>query len=347
MTPSRSRPGTVPGPARPAILVVGSVALDTVTTPRGKAEDVLGGSASYFSLVASALTEVRLVGVVGSDFPDECRVALEAAGVDVGGLTVEEGKTFRWEGVYGADLVGRRSLRTELNVFETFRPRIPAAFRKTPIVFLANIDPDLQAAVLDQMESPSRVVLDTMDFWMTGKKKDALVGLLGRVQVVLVDQREAQLLTDRPRLADAVEWIQDRGPRIVVVKRGDCGALARLDDDWFWIPPYPVADVVDPTGAGDSFAGGFLGSLARWGDDPAGLRRGLIIGAAAASRAIEGFGALWMAGVELEEILERARVIADMGRLPYPDPVLNERHVVATAPWTGGEAGGPRQDGTH
>lgn len=234
------------------ILVVGSVALDTISTPQAKGVEVLGGSASYVSLVSSVFAPVRIVAVVGEDFPEKHHEVLACRGIDLTGLSVAPGKTFQWEGVYEADLVGRRSLRTDLNVFEIFRPVIPDSFRQTPIVFLANIDPDLQASVLDQMDKPEWVVLDTMDFWMNGAKRDSLLRLLGRVHAVLVNDEEAKLLTGLNVIPDAACWIQDRGPEVVVVKRGDCGALARIRSTWFWVPPFPEGRVVDPTGAGDS-----------------------------------------------------------------------------------------------
>jgi sugar/nucleoside kinase (ribokinase family) len=306
------------------ILVVGSVALDTISTPQRQGVEVLGGSASYVSLVSSVFAPVRLVAVVGEDFSERHHQVLACRGVDLAGLSIEPGKTFHWEGRYDDDLVGRRTICTELNVFETFRPVIPGAFRATPIVFLANIDPDLQASVLDQMESPEWVVLDTMNFWMTGPKRDSLSKLLSRVHAVLINDEEARLLTGLYNLPAAARWVQQRGPEVVVIKRGDCGALARIRDGWFWVPPYLEGGVVDPTGAGDSFAAGFLGSLARWGLDDTGLRRSLLIGAAAASCAIEKFGAEALVEMNLNEILFRARRIRDIGSAPGPDPALDE-----------------------
>jgi sugar/nucleoside kinase (ribokinase family) len=325
------------------ILVVGSVALDTITTPHGQVRDVLGGSAAYFSLVASLLAPVRVVAVVGEDFPERYREALGRRDVDLSGLVTQPGKTFRWEGIYEADLVRRRTIRTDLNVFETFRPTIPSSFAATPVVFLANIDPDLQASVLDQMESPRWVFLDTMNFWLHGAKRDSLVRLLSRVHAVLVDHEEARLLSGQQRLADAARWIADHGPLMVVVKRGDCGALVRLGNDWFWVSPYPEAEVMDATGAGDSFAGGVLGAIARWGEDGGGLRRALVVGAAAASRAIEVFGAQDLVNLDLAGVLDRARVIRGMGQVPQPDPALDGVPVATVTRPKGGSTGGSRK----
>ncbi|MBD3335644.1 MAG: sugar kinase [Candidatus Eisenbacteria bacterium] len=338
----------MPSPANAdPILVVGSVALDTITTAHGRADKVLGGSASYFSLVASAFAPVRLVAVVGDDFPADYRALLSARRIALDGLVVSPGRTFHWEGIYEADLVGRRSLKTELNVFEAFRPEIPGPFQDSPIVFLANIDPELQASVLDQMKEPRWVVLDTMDFWMTGDKREALLRLLPRVHVVLVDHGEARLLTGESHLSRAARWIQERGPRVVVVKRGDSGALARIDGTWFWVPPYPEAAVIDPTGAGDSFAAGFLGAVAGWGLDAAGIRRGLLMGAASASFVIERFGAQSLAEFDPAEIVRRARIIRDMGSMERPDPVLDEEVPEEAGSSRGGTSGGSGKGRAH
>lgn len=325
---SQDEPGAGgPGPTDgvPPILVVGSVALDSVATPERRVRDVLGGSASYFSLVASLLAPVRVVGVVGEDFPESCRRTLSRRSIDLTGLVTEEGKTFRWSGEYDPDLVGRRTLRTELNVFESFQPKIPQSYRSTPLVFLANIDPDLQASVLDQMSDPQWVFLDTMDFWMEGAKRQSLIGLLDRVDAVLIDHVEARLLSGQSHLQDAVQWIRDRGPKIVVIKRGDCGALARLEDEWFWVPPYPESAVQDPTGAGDSFAGGVLGAMARWGTSGSGLRRALLVGAAAASCAIEAFGAEPIAELSPDEVFRREAVLRRMTEVSEGDPATVAR----------------------
>jgi sugar/nucleoside kinase (ribokinase family) len=298
------------------VLVVGSVALDTIHTPGGSAEEVLGGSASYFALAASHLTTVRMVAVVGEDFPQQYRTLLREAGVDLQGLETRPGRTFRWEGSYAQDFVHRDTLRTELNVFREFRPRVPEAYRETPVVFLANIDPELQELVLEQVRRPRWVVLDTMNFWLEGAKREVLLRLLPKVNALLVDHTEARLLSRRHHLGEAARWIQDQGPRIVVVKRGDAGALVRWDQRWRWVPPYPTARVVDPTGAGDTFAAGWIGALARWGWDGAEAHASLLVGAAAASLAIEGFGAQSLVRMTTDRLMERARELREMADYP-------------------------------
>ena len=263
-----------------SLLVVGSVALDTVETPFGRAEDVLGGSATFFTAAASYFTPVQVVGVVGEDFPSAGLDFLNACGADLEGLERVSGESFRWSGVYSYDLNSRETLDTRLGVFADFKPRIPAAFRAAEWVFLGNIDPALQLEVLDQIERPKLVACDTMNFWIEGKR-DTLLELLGRVDLLLVNDSEARELSGDHNLARAARWIQERGPRYVIVKKGEHGAILFTPTTTFFAPGYPLEEVFDPTGAGDAFAGGLIGSLARHGSiDDADLCRAVVYGSA-------------------------------------------------------------------
>jgi sugar/nucleoside kinase (ribokinase family) len=247
-----------------SVLVVGSVALDSVETPFGKAEDVLGGSGTFFSAAASHLTPVQLVGVVGSDYPVQQLEPLGARGVDLSGVERAEGESFRWRGRYRHDLNSAETLETRLGVFSHFRPKIPEQFRRAPYVFLANIDPRLQLDVLRQVERPKLVACDTMNFWIESRRTD-LLELLQHVDALLLNDGEARQLTEHSNLVKAARWILARGPRIVIIKKGEHGAFMFTSHSVFFAPAYPLEDVFDPTGAGDSFAGGFMGYLARTG----------------------------------------------------------------------------------
>jgi sugar/nucleoside kinase (ribokinase family) len=269
--------------------VVGSVALDSVETPFGKADDVLGGSATYFSSAASLLTPVQLVGVVGSDYPMEKLAPLAARGVDLAGLEHAEGESFRWRGRYRHDLNSAETLETRLGVFSHFRPHIPQQFRRTPFVFLGNIDPRLQLDVLGQVESPTLVACDTMNFWIESRRPDLLT-LLGRVDLITLNDGEARQLTEKANLVHAARWILAHGPKYVIIKKGEHGAFMFTRDTVFFAPAYPLEQVFDPTGAGDSFAGGFIGYLAQSGDlSEANMRRAVVYGSAMGSFAVEQF----------------------------------------------------------
>jgi sugar/nucleoside kinase (ribokinase family) len=271
------------------VLVVGSVALDSVETPFGHAERVIGGAATYFASAACLLTPVQLVGVVGDDYPLDKLAPLSARGVDLSGLERASGESFFWRGRYRHDLNSAETLETRLGVFSNFRPKIPAAFRRAPFVFLANIDPRLQLEVLSQVESPKLVACDTMNFWIESRRDD-LLSLLGRVDLITLNDGEARQLTGRPNLVHAARWILDHGPRHVIIKKGENGALMFTGGSVFFAPAYPLETVFDPTGAGDSFAGGFLGYLARTGDlSEANLRRAVVVGSAMGSFAVERF----------------------------------------------------------
>ncbi len=287
------------------ILVVGSVALDSVRTPYGEVEEALGGSASYFSCSASHFAPVRMVAVVGEDFPAEHRELFEARGVDLGGLETAPGRTFRWRGEYRAELGHAHTLETQLNVFSTFHPRLESRHRGCPFVFLANIDPDLQLEVLDQMRSPTLVVSDTMNYWIA-RKPERVVDVLRRVDVALLNEEEARALSSETQLAAAAARLIEQGARAVVIKKGEHGALYRSRDEMFITPAFPLPVLRDPTGAGDSFAGGFLGWLSRCGSlDGDALRQGLACGAAMASLAIESFSPRRLVETTPEEISGR------------------------------------------
>lgn len=298
------------------LLVVGSVALDNVATPFGRAQDVLGGSATYFSYAASFFTQVHVVATVGEDFPDEHVRLLKDRGVDLGGLTIARGRTFRWTGEYGYDLNEARTLDTQLNVFADFRPRLASDVRRVPYLFLANIDPDLQLDVLHQMaDRPRLVALDTMNFWIQGKR-DALVRALGEVDVVTINDGEARQLAREPTLVKAARTIASMGPKTVVVKRGEYGALMICDGVFFIVPAFPLESVYDPTGAGDTFAGGFMGYLAAQDRiDAATLRRALVYGSVMASFTVEDFSLRRLTRLRPDEIAERYRAFHDLIRL--------------------------------
>ena len=272
-----------------AVLVVGSIALDSLETPFGKRDDVPGGSATFFSTAASFFTPVQLVGVVGDDYPTDRLAPLAERGVDLAGLQRAEGKSFRWRGRYRHDLNTAETLETHLGVFSHFSPRIPEKFRSAPYVFLANIDPRLQLEVLSQVERPKLVACDTMNFWIESRRPD-LVALLERVDLITLNDAEARQLTEKSNLVQAARWILERGPKHVIIKKGEHGAFMFTRDTIFFAPAYPLESVFDPTGAGDSFAGGFMGYLARTGDlSEAGMRRAVVYGSAMGSFAVEQF----------------------------------------------------------
>jgi sugar/nucleoside kinase (ribokinase family) len=271
------------------VLVVGSVALDSVETPFGKADDVLGGSGTYFSSSASHFAPVQLVGVVGDDYPVHLLQPLADRGVDLAGLEKVSGSSFRWRGRYRHDLNSAETLETHLGVFSNFRPNIPEQFRKAPFVFLANIDPRLQLQVLEQVEKPRLVACDTMNFWIESRRPE-LIELLGHVDLITLNDGEARQLTEHNNLVQAARWILDKGPKHVLIKKGEHGAFMFTRDSVFFAPAYPLESVFDPTGAGDSFAGGFIGSLAASGDlSDASMRRAVVVGSAMGSFAVEKF----------------------------------------------------------
>jgi sugar/nucleoside kinase (ribokinase family) len=295
-----------------AILCVGSVALDSVETPFGKAERVLGGSAVFFSAAATVFSPVQMVGVVGTDFPFGSLDFLAGRGTDLAGIERQDGESFFWAGRYHFDLNKRDTLETRLGVFADFRPRIPPAFRDARHIFLGNIDPVLQHEVLDQVSSPEVVVCDTMDYWIKGSRKE-LLSLLERVDILLVNDAEARLLAEEPNLLKASRWIRERGPRIVVVKKGEHGAILFTDGWVFFAPGYPLEVVFDPTGAGDAFAGGFMGYLAQTTAPGAeDLRRAMVYGSAMGSFAVEAFSVDRFRSLDAGEVRKRVGEFRNM-----------------------------------
>jgi sugar/nucleoside kinase (ribokinase family) len=294
------------------VLVVGSVALDSVETPFGKAEDVLGGSATFFSAAASLLTPVQVVGVVGTDYPVAKLEPLVARGVDLAGLERAEGSSFRWRGRYRHDLNAAETLETHLGVFSRFSPKIPEQFRDAPFVFLANIDPRLQLDVLNQVKRPKLVACDTMNFWIQSRRPD-LIDLLKKVDLVTLNDGEARQLSERVNLVQAARWIMDLGPAHVIIKKGEHGAFMFSRDSVFFATAYPLESVFDPTGAGDSFAGGFIGYLSRTGDlTDANMRRAVVYGAALGSFAVEKFSTERLMTLTRQEVDERVRHLRNL-----------------------------------
>jgi len=290
-----------------SILCVGSVALDSVETPFGKAERVVGGSAVYFAAAATLFQPVRLVGVVGSDYPMGSLDFLARRGGDLSGIEQVDGDSFFWAGRYHFDLNTRDTLETRLGVFADFHPRIPDAWRAARHVFLGNIDPALQHDVLDQVEAPELVACDTMNFWIEGAR-ERLVELLERVDILIVNDAEVRQLAGESNLLRAARWVQDRGPRAVVVKKGEHGAMLFADQWMFFVPGYPLEMVFDPTGAGDAFAGGFMGYLGQSGSlDPHDLRLAMVYGSALGSFAVERFSVERLVDLGADDIRRRVQ----------------------------------------
>ncbi len=295
-----------------SILVVGSVALDDVETPFGAVKGALGGSAVHFSAAASLFAPVQVVGVVGSDYPLEELDFLRRRDVDLSGVETAQGSSFRWSGRYSHELGSPETLETHLGVFAAFEPRIPPAFRTPEILFLGNIDPELQLKVLEQVERPPLVACDTMNFWIEGSR-EPLMRLLSKVDVVMVNEGEIRQLADEPNLVRAARWVLERGPRRVVVKKGEHGALMLDAGGVFFVPGYPLEEVFDPTGAGDAFAGGFLGALAGGPlEHPGRLRRAMVLGSVTGSLAVEEFSVRRLARTERAEVAARAREFRKM-----------------------------------
>ncbi|WDT74130.1 MAG: PfkB family carbohydrate kinase [Candidatus Manganitrophus sp.] len=288
-----------------SLLVVGSVAFDSVKTPFGEAKEVLGGSATYFSTAASYFTEVKLVAVVGEDFPESHLAFLKEKGVDFEGLERRPGRTFRWRGEYGYQLNEAKTLDTQLNVFESFRPKLPSSYRDASVVFLANIDPELQLDVLKQVKQPKLVACDTMNFWIGGKR-EALIKTLGEVDILIINDGEARELAGEFNLVKVAKKILSFGPKILIIKRGEYGALMFNGQTTFAAPALPLENVFDPTGAGDSFAGGFMGYLSQNGTmNEAALRQAVIYGSVMASFNVEAFSLDRMRTLTREEINAR------------------------------------------
>jgi len=297
---------------RQDVLVVGSIGLDSVKTPFGEVSEVLGGSAIYSSLAASYFTSVKLVGVVGEDFLNQHVELLKRHGIDLTGLTTLQGKTFRWKGDYGYDLNEAITLDTELNVLSGFNPQLPEVYKDIKYVFLANLDPDLQLSVLKQLRKPEVVVCDTMNFWIHGKR-DSLIEVLKRVDIVVMNDAETRELCKEPNLVKAGRTILSWGPKRVIIKKGEHGSLMFANGSFFSAPAYPLEDIFDPTGAGDTFAGGFIGYLASCGQmNDMNIRKAVIYGTTMASFVVEDFSVLRTAALNQQEIKDRYREFQEM-----------------------------------
>ena len=295
-----------------SLLVVGSIALDSIFTPFGETADALGGSAIYFSVAGSLLHPVKVVGVVGTDYPTHELERLAPRGIDWSGVECAEGESFRWKGKYSYDLQSRETLETRLGVFANFQPKLPDAFRAAEYLFLGNIDPDLQLGVLRQIARPRLVVCDTMNYWIQGKKA-ALMELLALVDVLMVNDSEARELSGDWNIHRAGRWILRQGPRRVVIKQGEYGALLIEPRRTFYVPAFPLESVFDPTGAGDAFAGGFMAYLARTGEiSEDNIRRAMVYGAAMGSYAVEQFGIRGFERIALTDVEERVRAFQDL-----------------------------------
>jgi sugar/nucleoside kinase (ribokinase family) len=304
------------------LLVVGSVALDSVFTPFGQTADALGGSAVHFSVAASLLHPVQVVGVIGNDFPVDQLERLTARGIDWSGVERAEGESFRWKGKYSYDLQSRETLETRLGVFADFQPRLPAGAEHAKFVFLGNIDPGLQLGVLDQVTAPTLVACDTMNYWIQSRR-EPLLKLLSRVDLLMVNDAEAREFSGDWNIHRAGRWLLDQGPRRVVIKQGEYGALLIERDRTFAMPAYPLEEVFDPTGAGDAFAGGFMGYLARQGAaDTNAMRRAMVYGATMGSYAVSGFDIQGFEGVSLEQVEARVRKVEDLTQIPSAERIL-------------------------
>ena len=294
------------------VLVVGSIALDSVITPFGETADALGGAAVFFAMAGAVLAPVQVVGVVGSDFPEDHLKKLAARGVDLAGVERQQGESFRWKARYSYDLNSRETLETRLGVFANFQPRIPDKFRDAKYVFLGNIDPELQLNVLDQVKKPKLVACDTMNYWIQGKK-DLLLQLLRHIDILMVNDSEARELSGDWNIYRAAHWILGRGPKMVVIKQGEHGALLVDPTTMFKVPAYPLQEVFDPTGAGDAFAGGFMAHVARTEDLAfANLRRAMVYGSALGSLAVEAFGVQRLEHITLPEVQGRVKAFRDL-----------------------------------
>ncbi len=315
-----------------SILAVGTVAFDTIETPFQAPQRVLGGSASYITLSARYFAQdVRLVGVVGGDFPDSYRATLADAGVDLEGLEVQAGgKTFAWEGKYHYDMNMRDTVATHLNVLATFEPKLPARYRDAEIVCLGNLDPSVQLRVLEQLDAPRLTILDTMNFWIE-HTPDTLREVLKKVDVLAANDAEVRQLANEPNLITAARKVRAMGPRTLVVTKGEHGALLLHDEQIFVAPALPIEDIQDPTGAGDTFLGGFAGYL-DWADDVSldSIKAAVVYGSVMASHCVEAFGPARLADLDDDAIRERARAFRDLSAIPeHVSDTFFRRGVVA------------------
>lgn len=290
-----------------SMLVVGSVAIDSVETPHGQANDVVGGAATYFALAASFFCPVRLVAAVGSDFPASAVELLQGRGVDLTGLERRQGTTLRWRGRYHEDMNVRDTLHLDLGVFADFNPKLPASYKDSQHIFLANIDPKLQSAVLDQLSGHKLVGCDTMNHWIM-ESRPALEQLLRRVGILVINDEEARMISGEHNVVRAARAILKMGPHTLLIKRGEYGVIQFAADSVFAVPAFPLEEVFDPTGAGDTFAGGFMGELARTGDyTQRGLRRAIVYGSVMASFVVEQFSYRRLVELDRDAIDRRYR----------------------------------------
>lgn len=304
-----------------SLLVVGSVALDSVYTPFGHTADSLGGSAVHFAVAASLLHPVVVVGVVGDDYPFHELERLAPRGIDWSGVERTQGESFRWKGKYSYDLQSRETLETRLGVFADFTPHLPPGAEETRYLFLGNIDPELQLEVLERVRQPALVACDTMNYWIQSRR-EALLALLKHVDLLMVNDAEAREFSGDWNVHRAGRWLLDQGPTRVVIKQGEYGALLIERDRTFAIPAFPLEEVFDPTGAGDAFAGGFMGYLARTGTvDTDRMRRAMVYGAAMGSYSVSGFDIQGFTGVTLEDVEARVQRFVDLTQIPAAERV--------------------------
>lgn len=297
-----------------SILVVGSIALDIVDTPFGEVKEVLGGSASYFSLAASLFTDVKIVAVIGNDFPKKYLQLFKSKGIELKGIQRAKGKTFRWHGRYGYDLRDPETIGTYLNVFENFDPIIPKDYREAEYVFLANINPELQLHVLKQVKKPRLVACDTMNYWIEKKPKE-LRDVLNQVNILMINDSETRELAQEPGIMKAARTVLDMGPQILIVKRGEYGALMFSKEGIFWAPSYPLEAIVDPTGAGDTFAGGFMGYVSSNDSSGSGFKKAVVYGSVVASFTVEDFSVNRLTALHNEEIETRFAAFLKLSNL--------------------------------
>ena len=302
---------------KPAVdlTIVGSIGIDTIETPAEKQEEILGGSVSYACAAASFFTQTGMVGVVGTDFPQEYRDTWTHMNIDLEGLQTVEGKTFRWSGVYEENMDNRRTLSTELNVFETFSPELPEDYREAPYLFLGNIHPALQLHVLEQVRNPRFILIDTMDLWINIDKED-LTEVIGKCHMLTLNESEAQLFTGAHSLSQAAQRLLKLGPEYVLIKKGGNGSMLFTKDDVFLLHAYPLESFKDPTGAGDTFAGGFMGALAASGrTDKEAIRQAMVYGSIVASFGVEEFSLERLKQLDRNKIEERVEEFKAMCKL--------------------------------
>lgn len=300
---------------QPDLVVVGSIGIDTIETPCEKQPDILGGSASYACAASSFFSRTGMVGVVGTDFPDEHRMVWGAMDIDLSGLQTVEGATFKWHGVYEANMDNRSTISTELGVFADFSPVLPESYRKAPYLFLGNIAPELQLHVLAQMEAPEFVLVDTMDLWIN-IARETLVDLVSKVTMLTLNESEARLLTGERTLLAAAKHLLKMGPKYVLIKKGESGSMLFAEENIFMLHAYPLESFKDPTGAGDTFAGGFIGKLAEFGElSPESIRQAMAYGSVVASFGVEEFSLGRLTGLAREDIENRYAEFVEMSRI--------------------------------